>query len=213
MRRTEQCFPQTTCGRIRRLIFSCFSGPPFTHQCTTDHMIYYGQSSCESDLERYLESLKSLWRRRSQSRETPIIINTMGWVKGQQWKTVKNFKFTLKILNIKFKLKTVSETGPHPCCSQDLDSSCLWTWFVSSQSHMSSSSVIVAPPSVPPSLQSFWGRHMAARRTHLLRPLWTSLQRATVPQEVTLTLLYSQSFKEWDAKEQRKWTTVGLQLQ
>lgn len=57
-------------------------GPPFTHQCTPEHMIYYGQSSCESDLDRYLESLKSLWHRRSQSRETPIIINTMGWVKG-----------------------------------------------------------------------------------------------------------------------------------
>ncbi|XP_037539817.1 polynucleotide 5'-hydroxyl-kinase NOL9 [Nematolebias whitei] len=45
-------------------------------------MIYYGQSSCEPDLDRYLESLKSLWRQRSQSREIPIIINTMGWVKG-----------------------------------------------------------------------------------------------------------------------------------
>nr|XP_020474626.1 polynucleotide 5'-hydroxyl-kinase NOL9 [Monopterus albus] len=57
-------------------------GPPFTHQRTPEHMIYYGQTSCESDLERYLESLKSLWRRRSKSRETPVIINTMGWVKG-----------------------------------------------------------------------------------------------------------------------------------
>ncbi|TKS76649.1 Polynucleotide 5'-hydroxyl-kinase NOL9 [Collichthys lucidus] len=57
-------------------------GPPFTHQCTPEHMIYYGQSSCESDLDRYLESLKSLWRRRPQSREAPVIINTMGWVKG-----------------------------------------------------------------------------------------------------------------------------------
>lgn len=57
-------------------------GPPFTHQCTPENMIYYGQTSCESDLERYLESLKSLWRRRSPSRETPVVINTMGWVKG-----------------------------------------------------------------------------------------------------------------------------------
>lgn len=57
-------------------------GPPFTHQYTPDHMIYYGHSSCETDLDRYLESLKSLWRRRPQSRETPVIINTMGWVKG-----------------------------------------------------------------------------------------------------------------------------------
>ncbi|XP_034029316.1 polynucleotide 5'-hydroxyl-kinase NOL9 [Thalassophryne amazonica] len=57
-------------------------GPPFTHQRTPEHMIYYGQTSCESDLDRYLESLKFLWRRRSQSRETPVIINTMGWIKG-----------------------------------------------------------------------------------------------------------------------------------
>lgn len=57
-------------------------GPPFTHQCTPEHMIYYGDASCETDLERYLESLKSLWRRRCQNRETPVIINTMGWVKG-----------------------------------------------------------------------------------------------------------------------------------
>ncbi|XP_029292559.1 LOW QUALITY PROTEIN: polynucleotide 5'-hydroxyl-kinase NOL9 [Cottoperca gobio] len=57
-------------------------GPPFTHQYTPEHMIYFGHTSCETDLERYLESLKSLWRRRSQSRETPVIINTMGWVKG-----------------------------------------------------------------------------------------------------------------------------------
>lgn len=57
-------------------------GPPFTHQRTPEHMIYYGQSSCESNLDRYLESLKSLWHRRCQSRETPVVINTMGWVKG-----------------------------------------------------------------------------------------------------------------------------------
>ncbi|KAM9856099.1 polynucleotide 5'-hydroxyl-kinase NOL9 [Aulostomus maculatus] len=57
-------------------------GPPFTHQRTPDHMVYYGQSSCESDLDRYLECLKSLWRRRPLSRETPVIVNTMGWVKG-----------------------------------------------------------------------------------------------------------------------------------
>ncbi|KAJ3586443.1 hypothetical protein NHX12_012841 [Muraenolepis orangiensis] len=57
-------------------------GPPFTHQRTPEHMIYYGQTSCESDLDRYLESLKSLWSRRSQCRDTPVIINTMGWVKG-----------------------------------------------------------------------------------------------------------------------------------
>lgn len=57
-------------------------GPPFTHQSTPEHMIYYGHASCEIDIERYLESLKSLWCRRPRSRATPVIINTMGWVKG-----------------------------------------------------------------------------------------------------------------------------------
>ncbi|KAM8830247.1 polynucleotide 5'-hydroxyl-kinase NOL9 isoform 1-T1 [Synchiropus picturatus] len=57
-------------------------GPPFTHQRTPDHMVYYGETSCEKDLDRYLECLKSLWSQRPQNRETPIIINTMGWVKG-----------------------------------------------------------------------------------------------------------------------------------
>ncbi|XP_067096081.1 polynucleotide 5'-hydroxyl-kinase NOL9 [Osmerus mordax] len=55
-------------------------GPPFTHQCIPDHMIFYGQSNCQTDLDRYLESIKSLWR--SYTRDSPIIINTMGWVKG-----------------------------------------------------------------------------------------------------------------------------------
>ncbi|XP_060750933.1 polynucleotide 5'-hydroxyl-kinase NOL9 [Tachysurus vachellii] len=55
-------------------------GPPFTHQREPDHMVFYGQADCQSDLDRYLDSLKSLWRH--YSRENPIIINTMGWVKG-----------------------------------------------------------------------------------------------------------------------------------
>ncbi|MEQ2165536.1 hypothetical protein GOODEAATRI_017849 [Goodea atripinnis] len=62
-------------------------------------MIYYGQHSCETDLDRYLESLKSLWRRRPQSREMPVIINTMGWVKGQ------------------FRLLTLSHGGTTQCPS------------------------------------------------------------------------------------------------
>ncbi|XP_028849801.1 polynucleotide 5'-hydroxyl-kinase NOL9 [Denticeps clupeoides] len=55
-------------------------GPPFTHQREPEHMVYYGQATCQSDMDRYLESLKLLWRH--YSRETPVVINTMGWVKG-----------------------------------------------------------------------------------------------------------------------------------
>lgn len=56
------------------------AGAPFTHQRLPHHMVYFGESSCERDLDRYLDSLKFLWRLYSQ--ETPVIINTMGWVKG-----------------------------------------------------------------------------------------------------------------------------------
>ncbi|XP_062397026.1 polynucleotide 5'-hydroxyl-kinase NOL9 [Sardina pilchardus] len=55
-------------------------GPPFTHQQEPRHMVYYGQADCQSDLDRYLESLKSLWRH--SSGDMPVIINTMGWVRG-----------------------------------------------------------------------------------------------------------------------------------
>uniref|UniRef100_A0A8B9JH85 Polynucleotide 5'-hydroxyl-kinase NOL9 n=1 Tax=Astyanax mexicanus TaxID=7994 RepID=A0A8B9JH85_ASTMX len=56
-------------------------GPPFTHQREPDHMVFYGQTDCQVDLDRYLDSLKTLWRH--YGGENPIVINTMGWVKGQ----------------------------------------------------------------------------------------------------------------------------------
>ncbi|XP_053173666.1 polynucleotide 5'-hydroxyl-kinase NOL9 [Scomber japonicus] len=88
-------------------------GPPFTHQRAPEHMIYYGQSSCESDLDRYLECLKSLWRRRSLSRETPVIINTMGWVKG--------FGFQLLVDMIRFfpvsHVVQLGHTGSTQCAA------------------------------------------------------------------------------------------------
>ncbi|XP_022532818.2 polynucleotide 5'-hydroxyl-kinase NOL9 isoform X1 [Astyanax mexicanus] len=55
-------------------------GPPFTHQREPDHMVFYGQTDCQVDLDRYLDSLKTLWRH--YGGENPIVINTMGWVKG-----------------------------------------------------------------------------------------------------------------------------------
>lgn len=55
-------------------------GPPFTHLREPKHMVYYGQADCHADIDRYLESLKSLWRH--VSGESPVIINTMGWIKG-----------------------------------------------------------------------------------------------------------------------------------
>lgn len=88
-------------------------GPPFTHQRSPDHMIYYGHSSCESDLERYLDTLKSLWHRRPHSREGPVIINTMGWVKG--------FGFQLLVDMLRFFPVThvvqLGHGGTHQCSS------------------------------------------------------------------------------------------------
>ncbi|KFQ10339.1 Polynucleotide 5'-hydroxyl-kinase NOL9, partial [Leptosomus discolor] len=56
-------------------------GPPFTHQQTPRKMVYYGQISCEQDTERYLDVVKYVFS--SYKKEVPLVINTMGWVKGE----------------------------------------------------------------------------------------------------------------------------------
>ncbi|XP_061868982.1 polynucleotide 5'-hydroxyl-kinase NOL9 isoform X2 [Colius striatus] len=56
-------------------------GPPFTHQQTPRKMVYYGQTSCEQDTERYLDVVKYVFS--SYKKEVPLVINTMGWVKGE----------------------------------------------------------------------------------------------------------------------------------
>lgn len=147
-------------------------------------MIYYGQTSCESDLDRYLESLKTLWRRRSQSRETPIVINTMGWVKGR-WREIKP---TIRNESLKHRVNVINRP-------QGLGSSCLSTWCGSSQSHTWCSCVTVGSPSVRPWHQSFFGLHKDFKRTRQLRLHWMSLHRAKAPPKTTPTSWYSQSFK------------------
>uniref|UniRef100_A0A8C4UVU9 Polynucleotide 5'-hydroxyl-kinase NOL9 n=1 Tax=Falco tinnunculus TaxID=100819 RepID=A0A8C4UVU9_FALTI len=56
-------------------------GPPFTHQQMPCKMVYYGQTSCEQDTERYLDVVKYVFS--SYKKEVPLVINTMGWVKGE----------------------------------------------------------------------------------------------------------------------------------
>uniref|UniRef100_A0A8C3NI11 Nucleolar protein 9 n=1 Tax=Geospiza parvula TaxID=87175 RepID=A0A8C3NI11_GEOPR len=56
-------------------------GPPFTHQQMPSKMVYYGQTSCEQDTERYLDVVKYVFS--YYKKEVPLIINTMGWVKGE----------------------------------------------------------------------------------------------------------------------------------
>ncbi|XP_051844637.1 polynucleotide 5'-hydroxyl-kinase NOL9 [Antechinus flavipes] len=55
-------------------------GSPFTHQRKTRKMVFYGDSSCEDDCKKYIEVVKYVFS--AYQREVPLIINTMGWVKG-----------------------------------------------------------------------------------------------------------------------------------
>ncbi|KAG2459198.1 NOL9 kinase, partial [Polypterus senegalus] len=69
---------ETYTAAVSELIKACL-GPPFTHQHSPQQMVYFGEASCEKDLDRYLESVKYLLS--FYKRETPLIVNTMGWVK------------------------------------------------------------------------------------------------------------------------------------
>ncbi|XP_072587244.1 polynucleotide 5'-hydroxyl-kinase NOL9 isoform X2 [Vulpes vulpes] len=53
-------------------------GPPFTHQRTPQKMVYYGKPSCKNNYENYIEIIKYVFS--SYKRESPLIVNTMGWV-------------------------------------------------------------------------------------------------------------------------------------
>lgn len=44
-------------------------------------MVYYGQTGCEQDTERYLDVVKYVFS--CYKKEVPLVINTMGWVKGK----------------------------------------------------------------------------------------------------------------------------------
>ncbi|EPY86047.1 hypothetical protein CB1_000331014, partial [Camelus ferus] len=56
-------------------------GPPFTHQRTPQKMVYYGKPSCKNNFENYIEIIKYVFS--SYRRESPLIVNTMGWVADQ----------------------------------------------------------------------------------------------------------------------------------
>lgn len=44
-------------------------------------MVYFGATSCEQDTERYIDTLKYVFS--AYERDVPLVINTMGWVKGK----------------------------------------------------------------------------------------------------------------------------------
>lgn len=43
-------------------------------------MAYFGENNCEQDTERYIDTLKYVFS--AYERDAPLVINTMGWVKG-----------------------------------------------------------------------------------------------------------------------------------
>lgn len=53
-------------------------GPPYTHQRQPQRMVYYGKMHCHGDYENYIEIVKYVFR--GYKRDSPLIINTMGWV-------------------------------------------------------------------------------------------------------------------------------------
>uniref|UniRef100_A0A2K6UM69 Polynucleotide 5'-hydroxyl-kinase NOL9 n=1 Tax=Saimiri boliviensis boliviensis TaxID=39432 RepID=A0A2K6UM69_SAIBB len=55
-------------------------GPPFTHLRTPQKMVYYGKPSCKNNYENYIDVIKYVFS--AYKRESPLIINTMGWVSG-----------------------------------------------------------------------------------------------------------------------------------
>lgn len=44
-------------------------------------MVYFGKSNCKNNYENYIEIIKYVFS--SYKRESPLIINTMGWVTGK----------------------------------------------------------------------------------------------------------------------------------
>ncbi|XP_062889479.1 polynucleotide 5'-hydroxyl-kinase NOL9 [Mobula hypostoma] len=61
---------------VTRPVFS----PPYMHQCEPRKMVYYGNVLCDQDPDRYMEVVRYLYA--EYKKETPLIINTMGWIKG-----------------------------------------------------------------------------------------------------------------------------------
>ncbi|XP_011836679.1 PREDICTED: polynucleotide 5'-hydroxyl-kinase NOL9 [Mandrillus leucophaeus] len=56
-------------------------GPPFTHLRTPQKMVYYGKPSCKNNYENYIDIIKYVFS--AYKRESPLIVNTMGWVSDQ----------------------------------------------------------------------------------------------------------------------------------
>uniref|UniRef100_G3S2H1 Polynucleotide 5'-hydroxyl-kinase NOL9 n=1 Tax=Gorilla gorilla gorilla TaxID=9595 RepID=G3S2H1_GORGO len=56
-------------------------GAPFTHLRTPQKMVYYGKPSCKNNYENYIDIVKYVFS--AYKRESPLVVNTMGWVSDQ----------------------------------------------------------------------------------------------------------------------------------
>lgn len=52
------------------------------HQCEPRKMVYYGNVLCDQHPDRYMNIVRYLFA--EYKKEAPLIINTMGWFKGQK---------------------------------------------------------------------------------------------------------------------------------
>ncbi|KAM9445313.1 polynucleotide 5'-hydroxyl-kinase NOL9 isoform 1-T4 [Clarias gariepinus] len=108
-------------------------GPPFTHQREPEHMVFYGQADCQADLDRYLDSLKSLWRH--YSGENPVIINTMGWVKGHGFQVLVDLIRLFSVTHV-VQLSYGDTPQCHTLTPDFMRSACGWHTHPPAQSAM-----------------------------------------------------------------------------
>lgn len=50
-------------------------------------MVYYGKAACKNNYENYIDIIKYVFS--SYKRESPLIVNTMGWVTGRPTETCR----------------------------------------------------------------------------------------------------------------------------
>lgn len=135
-------------------------GPPFTHQRPPRHMVYYGQADCQADLDRYLGSIKSLWKH--STGDMPVLINTMGWVKGPGFQLLIDLLRLLPVTHVvQFNF---GETSQCPALTPDfMRTACGWQ----------------TQPPAPPALGHQQDPHHAPPpHTHLLLTVHSEFQGA-----------------------------------
>nr|XP_048273861.1 polynucleotide 5'-hydroxyl-kinase NOL9 [Myodes glareolus] len=82
-------------------------GPPYTHPRKPQRMVYYGKMTCQNDYENYIEMVKYVFR--DYKRESPLIINTMGWVKDDGLLLLVDL---IRLLSPNYVLQLYSGRGP-----------------------------------------------------------------------------------------------------